>query len=155
MITKTISAAALAFTSALLFCSCAPADDDVADAVEPGSVEPSVFSSFCVDHPCADLTVHNFGYCPKSGNSLLIGIDNVGTATSGASKAKFYVDYYNYSYTYDVPSLAPGAHYNFFAALPTGCLVYPGCSWGVIADATSIVSEPNANNNTRKGACIY
>jgi hypothetical protein len=123
---------------------------------EIGTENSAYTSYWCVDHlPCADLRPRKYSECLRLGTTMVVAIDNIGGAASNASRAKFWVDFYGYSETYDVPGIAAGGTYNLGVSLPIGCRVEPGCTWGVLADATKLVRETNGSNNTTRGACIY
>ena len=126
---------------------------------DPPAEQGEALHYFCVDHPCADLHPKKIRECYRLGNTMRIDIENIGLINAGPSKAKFWVDWYGYSRTYDVPAIDAGAPpYGLYVTLPAECLGLkgsPGCSWGLLADATNIVGETNGSNNTTAGACIY
>jgi hypothetical protein len=149
----------MALGVALGACGGEPLTDDLgetASATDPWG--------WCVDHPCPNYEVINYGGCPFDDGLLLVGVKNVGTLAAP------YVTRTHVEFRYSTSKLVVDDHDITTEPLSAGgskvvWIPAPAisrascrtrlCRWKVIADADDYINEVDGTNNILGGTCWF
>jgi len=97
------------------------------------------------------------GHCWWDGYSLRLAVKNTGQATAVATQVKLEFTSNYFGRWYAVPSLAPGATYNFAVydlRLDENCYA-GGCRAKLTADWNGALTESNETNNVASRGCYF